>query len=269
MSPDSRQLVVGDGDGNITLFDTFVGYPVTSPLHVEGAIYRVRFRPGSPREFVVQSGGGVRVQALPWPPAVPLPVSELSSVRALAARPARLEAADGPADAGEALVAAGRSVAVFRAGEGRRLKNLRVAEETLAAAFHPTRNILVRGFRGGWGAVDLDTGATTSHPFPGYVYVRSIAFRPGGSGEVFVNKADALAVYPADCAGPPLRELKLAGVLRPGGSPAPCSSRPTAERSSSSTATGSTSSTRSRVSRTRVARSARACGRTTRSSPRP
>ena len=209
MAPDSRILVVGDGDGNVTLFDTFLGRPMAGPLRVGGTIHRVRFRPGSPREFVVQSGDGVRVQALPWPPAVPLPLPEDKfPVAALASR---------SAGSGDALAAAGPVVGVFRAGDGAQVGGFRLRGETRCAAFHPSRNVVLRGRTGGWGAYDLDAKRPIAeHEYPGYVMVRSIGVRPGGSGEVFVNKGKSVAVYGADCLGPPLREFPLAGLLRPG-----------------------------------------------------
>ena len=67
LSPDSRVLVLGDGDGNVTLWDTYTGRASSTPLHVPNLLRQVCFRPNS-RQFLLTSDTGVRVQGLTLAP---------------------------------------------------------------------------------------------------------------------------------------------------------------------------------------------------------
>ena len=211
LSLDSRVLVLGDGDGNVTLWDTFTGRPSATPLHVPGLLRGVQFRPGS-REFMLVSGDGARVQELPWPPAVPLAMPQLA-VNVLAVR--RGPPGTVPAPGGQVLVAASAYIALFDARSGDHLAGARAPHTVTAALFHPTRDAAMIGYRSGWVLFDFATKRPAAvHSLPDYLGARSFAVRPG-SGELYVNTGTHIRVFAPSGEGATVRRLEF-DHFRPG-----------------------------------------------------
>ncbi len=201
MSPDGRLLGVGEGDGNVILWDTFVGHPVAAPARVSGAVRRVRFRPGTTRELVVVSGRTVTVRPVPWPPAVPFPGQTYQPVRVVAGVP---DPAGPRAVTGDAT-----DLLLFDAGSGRAVGRLAGRGTVVATAAHPTRPGLVYcGRRKGWEVWDSATGPSLRRPLPPYTTAVGFACRPAAN-ELFVALEHSVGVWADDGRGERVRTLAV------------------------------------------------------------
>jgi len=207
---DARQFLIGDSDGNLRVWDTYVQAAIGAPLRVEGGLRGVRFRPGDKRElywqFAVLSGNGVRMQSISWPPAVPLPPANAGQpIRAISFR----------FDRDEVLFCIGNRIRIYIAHLGVPIAPMpaggyEVRETTLGMALDRRQERLYRGAQGGWSMLDFKTGKEgTWHPVPDTV-VDSFAVHRDGS--VFVKHDRKVEVWSAD-GEKFLRELDLDDVI--------------------------------------------------------